>query len=82
MISSKEAMKLILDELPIFSNEKINTLQSVGRILKEPIYAERDQPPFDRVTMDGIAVCFAALQKGVDQFTIANTQFAGDAHYT
>lgn len=82
MISSKEAMKLILDELPIFSNEKINTLQSVGRILKEPIYAERDQPPFDRVTMDGIAVCFAALQKGVDQFTIANTQFAGDAQTT
>ena len=82
MISSQEAMKLILEELPIFSNEKINTLQSVGRILKSPILAERDQPPFDRVTMDGIAVCFEAFHKGIDQFTIENTQFAGDAQTT
>ena len=27
-----------------------------GAVLRENIYAERDQPPFDRVTMDGIAL--------------------------
>jgi len=79
MISSQEAMNLILDQLPIINKEKINTLQSVGRILKEPIYAERDQPPFDRVTMDGIAISYEALKRGVNQFSIENTQFAGDA---
>ena len=79
MISSQEAMNLILDQLPILKKEKIDTHQSVGRILKESIYAERDQPPFDRVTMDGIAVCYEALKTGINQFDIENTQFAGDA---
>ena len=72
MISSQEAMNLILDQLPILKKEKIDTHQSVGRILKESIYAERDQPPFDRVTMDGIAVCYEALKTGINQFDIEN----------
>ena len=82
MISSQEAMNLILDQLPILKKEKIDTLQSVGRILKESIHAERDQPPFDRVTMDGIAVSYEALKRGMNQFNIENTQFAGDAQTT
>ena len=27
-----------------------------GAVLRENIYAERDQPPFDRVAMDGVAL--------------------------
>jgi molybdopterin molybdotransferase len=30
--------------------------QAAGAVLRENIYAERDQPPFDRVAMDGIAL--------------------------
>ncbi|HUK03042.1 MAG TPA: molybdopterin molybdotransferase MoeA [Steroidobacteraceae bacterium] len=30
--------------------------QCVGRILRQDVYAERDNPPFDRVCMDGIAI--------------------------
>ena len=40
--------------------------------------AERDQPPFDRVTMDGIAVNYASLADGTRQFSIQGTQQAGD----
>jgi molybdopterin molybdotransferase len=31
-------------------------LSSLGRVLAEPVVAERDQPPFDRSTRDGFAV--------------------------
>ena len=49
-----------------------------GRVLAQSIVMERDQPPFDRVTMDGIALCSDA---NVDsrQFRITGTQAAGAA---
>ena len=40
--------------------------------------ADRDQPPFDRVTMDGIAVRYDALAGGTREFRIQGTQHAGD----
>jgi molybdopterin molybdotransferase len=49
-----------------------------GSILRENIYAERDQPPFDRVAMDGIALSSAAVSAGTRRFRIAAMQAAGD----
>jgi molybdopterin molybdotransferase len=51
--------------------------QCIGQILRQDIYAERDNPPFDRVCMDGIAVASAALGRGLRRFTIESTQAAG-----
>ncbi len=51
---------------------------AAGRILRQSIKAERDQPPFDRVMMDGIAVDYASLSNGARQFVIQSTQAAGD----
>ena len=36
----------------------------LGRILAEPIHADRDHPPFDRATMDGYAVRTSDLATG------------------
>lgn len=36
--------------------ETVALLDSVGRVLAEPVRADRDQPPFDRSTRDGYAV--------------------------
>ena len=38
----------------------------VGRVLGEAVCADRDLPPHDRVTMDGIAIAAAALAGGPD----------------
>jgi len=46
-------------------------------VLAEDVAAERDHPPFDRVTMDGIAVTFREWQQGRRRFTVAGTQPAG-----
>jgi molybdopterin molybdotransferase len=49
----------------------------IGAILRQDVYAERDNPPFDRVCMDGIAINSTVLDRGVRRFTIEATQAAG-----
>jgi molybdopterin molybdotransferase len=51
--------------------------ECVGQILRQDVYAERDNPPFDRVCMDGIAIRSEVFGKGVRRFTIEATQAAG-----
>ena len=82
MITSKYAVKLISKNLPKLTEKKIDTHQSIGCVLKEPIKAERDQPPFNRVTMDGIAINFDSIKKNKLNFPIEATQFAGDPKRT
>ncbi len=53
-----------------------------GAVLRESITSTRDQPPFDRVTMDGIAFSFASWETGRNSFRIAGTQAAGAAPLT
>ena len=51
---------------PKTQNAKLE--KSIGRILAEDIVADRDFPPFDRVTMDGIAFSFSSFQGGQRAF--------------
>jgi molybdopterin molybdotransferase len=48
-----------------------------GRTLRQTVVAERDQPPFDRVIMDGIAVAHTDYAKGQRSFAIQAAQLAG-----
>src|ERR1700759_1360534 len=71
---AEEAISSRLTGLPI---ESLPLTQCVGGTLRENVYAERDQPPFDRVTMDGIAVDSEALRRGLRSFRIQAMQSAG-----
>jgi molybdopterin molybdotransferase len=51
--------------------------ECIGQTLREDVYAERDNPPFDRVCMDGIAVDSDAIGQGVRRFRLQATQAAG-----
>jgi molybdopterin molybdotransferase len=44
--------------------EEVPLLETVGRTLARPIFADRDQPPFDRSTRDGFAVNAAEFSAG------------------
>lgn len=77
LISVKEATSIILNNTENFGKETIPLNQTLNRILKEPIYADRDFPPFNRVSMDGIAICKASFDSGQRQFMIENIQPAG-----
>ena len=79
MISPAAADELIGRHLSCLPTISLPLLQCAGAVLREDICAERDQPPFDRVTMDGIALASAAVQRGARSFAIEATQAAGDA---
>jgi len=71
------AEALILANMPRFPASHEPLAACVGRVLAEDIHAERDQPPFDRVTMDGIAVAYRDLAGGTRAFEVLGTQAAG-----
>jgi molybdopterin molybdotransferase len=71
---AEEAINSRLTCLPI---ESLPLTQCVGGTLRENIYAERDAPPYDRVSMDGIAVSSEQLRRGQRRFRIQATQAAG-----
>src|SRR5215472_12788931 len=51
--------------------------QCIGQTLRQDVYAERDNPPFDRVCMDGIAIDSATFAHGVRRYVIEAIQPAG-----
>ncbi len=77
MITVEEAEKKISEICPLFSSESCFFDQADGRILHEDIYADRDFPPYDRITMDGIALSFAAWKKGQRVFLVEGIHHAG-----
>ena len=56
MLEPAQADELIGQQLQCLPIESLPLAQCAGAVLRENIYAERDQPPFDRVAMDGIAL--------------------------
>lgn len=82
MISVEKALQIILNSTQDFGVEEIPFLKSSGRILKESIFADRDFPPFNRVSMDGIAIDFASFQNGQRSFFVEGIQAAGSEQIT
>jgi molybdopterin molybdotransferase len=72
------AGRLIGEHLVCLPIESLPVAQCAGAVLRENVYAERDQPPFDRVSMDGIAIASAAVGAGRRRFRIQGTQGAGE----
>ncbi|HAL82516.1 MAG TPA: molybdopterin molybdenumtransferase MoeA [Mucilaginibacter sp.] len=78
MITVEEAEKIILAQVTDYGAEIVPFELALGRVLAENIKADRDLPPFNRVTMDGIAVNYDAIESGISTFRIKATQAAGD----
>lgn len=78
MLTVEKAICMITDATPSVDKEIVQLNQASGRVLQQRVQAERDQPPFDRVTMDGIAIKFDSFTKGITEFAIKGTQHAGD----
>ena len=72
-----EATARILARLPALPVETRPLAALAGAVLAQDVYAERDQPPFDRVTMDGVAFASSRHAQGARRFRIAGTQAAG-----
>ena len=77
-----EAEKLIGERLACLPIESLPLAQCAGAVLRENVYAERDQPPFDRVAMDGIALHSDAVRAGSRRYKVQAVQGAGDPALT
>lgn len=78
LIDVAEADAILAEALPVFPAEEAPLAEAAGRVLREDVRAERDQPPFHRVTMDGIAFSSEAWRGGRREFRVEGLQAAGD----
>ncbi len=79
LIPVNSAVEMILKHTKNFGVEDVHFMKARNRVLAEDILADRDFPPFNRVSMDGIAFRFDALNNGNVQFEIEGIQAAGAA---
>lgn len=78
MHTTQEALAAVLAATPLTVTENIGTDEASGRVLRQTVQAERDQPPFDRVMMDGIAITWSDFNNDQRAFPIQGLQAAGD----
>jgi molybdopterin molybdotransferase len=82
VLTPAEAEQRIGQHLQCLPIESLPLAQCAGAVLRENIYAERDQPPFDRVAMDGIALDSRSVAAGKRTLRVQATQAAGDPPLT
>ncbi len=78
MITVQEAEQIVLSQTKDYGIEYVPFQQALGRVLAEDLVCDRDMPAYDRISMDGIAVRYSAIERGITSFTIKATQAAGD----
>ena len=77
MLTPAEADTAIAARLALLPAEPCALERASGRVLREVVHADLDQPPFDRVAMDGIAIAYGAFARGTRAFRIAGVAAAG-----
>ena len=78
MITFKEAYAKVLEHTVDYGTEQVSLKDAVGRVLAVDVKSDRDFPPFNRATKDGIALSFSAIKSGQDSFKIEAVIPAGN----
>lgn len=77
MINVSKATEIVLNNLFTPGLVAVKLVDACGRVLQEEIRADRDFPPFDRVTMDGIAYQYKHWDKTKGALPVEGVQIAG-----
>jgi molybdopterin molybdotransferase len=68
VISVEEALDRILGRISALGDERVSLVDALGRVLAEPVVAEREIPPWPNSSMDGYAVASADTREaGADR---------------
>jgi len=81
MITVQEARQIINSTQVTYGTENVPIDRAVQRVLAEEIVADRDFPPFDRVTMDGIAIYYDAHREE-KHYPVEHISAAGSPQYS
>jgi molybdopterin molybdotransferase len=79
MMSPAEAESAIAASVPRLPAQDVPLIELYGRVLRQVVSLANDQPPYDRVAMDGIALASSAWEQGIRSFRVAGMQAAGAA---
>src|SRR5690606_1061384 len=82
VITVQEAENQIFDSIGAMDDEIVSISESIGRVLREPILADRALPPFNRSTLDGIALSSSAYHMGKKNFKVEGSIPAGSPQQT
>src|ERR1035437_6959184 len=66
MISFEEAYRIVMNQVSGFPTERVNMMDSLGRILAEDILSDIDMPPFNKSAVDGFAGRMADLDHDLE----------------
>ena len=77
MISSKQAHEAVMAERWSLIPESVGLEEACGRFLAQAVVADRPLPPYDRATMDGIAIRHKDFRNGHRDFRIQGMARAG-----
>jgi molybdopterin molybdotransferase len=66
MIGADEALDLVRDHAQPLAPVEAEAARALGMVLAEAALADRDYPPFDRASMDGVAVTETAAGRRLD----------------
>jgi molybdopterin molybdotransferase len=77
MVTVNEASSIVFNHLLKPEVRTVSFGEAVNKVLAETVEADRDLPPCDRVTMDGIALRYAMWEEGRRKFRVEGIQPAG-----
>lgn len=77
LVSVQAADELIRDHIHDFGTDVVAIDQANSGVLRQPVLAERDEPPFDRVMIDGIGIRYSDWADGIRRFRMCGEQAAG-----
>ncbi|MGB6555700.1 MAG: hypothetical protein WBE78_19560, partial [Candidatus Binataceae bacterium] len=81
MISTDDALRIVLESVAPLGVERVPLLDALGRVLAEEILSSRDIPGFDNSAMDGYAVRAADIATASEahpvRLTVVETVPAG-----
>jgi molybdopterin molybdotransferase len=86
VLSFEEAYEVVRDRCRAIleaggrPGEEVLLLQALGRVLAEPVMADRDFPPFARATRDGVALRAQDLADGMMTLRVVGQVRAGDSY--
>jgi len=79
LITVERAEQIIQSQTRDYGTIRVPYEHSLGRVLAEKLVADRDLPPFNRATVDGIAIAYRAYKEdGLRSFTVNAIQAAGE----
>jgi molybdopterin molybdotransferase len=77
MTSVAEAERLVRTSVGRLPAERCKIQMAAGRVLRQAITADRDGPPFDRATLDGVCIRASEWAAGRREWQVAGLQAAG-----